>query len=99
MSVKGQLHACRDVLMVAMKKAEKFEKTPAVKLLRACLDLVEHMEHAGEKAGLAELEMTVTVLTQASKEIDDKSHIAPALIAAIKNAIGRLESLRSEIGA
>ncbi|HEV3139450.1 MAG TPA: hypothetical protein VGY57_02980 [Vicinamibacterales bacterium] len=97
MSVKGQLHACRDVLMVAMKKAERFNKQQAVKLIRGCLDLVEHMEHKADKLTHAELDMTLTVLNQAAKEVDDKSADSVALVGAMKNAIGRLESLRTEI--
>ncbi|SRR5258708_7376486 len=97
MSVKGQLHACRDVLLVAMKKAERFERAHSVKLIRACMDLVEHMEHGAEKLTHNELDTTLTVLNQAAKEVDDKSSVAPALVGALKNVIGRLETLRTEI--
>ena len=97
MSVKGQLHTCRDVLLVAMKKAERFERQTSVQVLRACLDLIEHMEHTADKVTHNELDLTLKVLTQAAKDVDDKSSVAPALIAAVKNAIGRLETLRTEI--
>ena len=97
MSVKGQLHTCRDVLLVAMKKAERFDRQTSVKVVRACLDLVEHMEHTADKVTHNELDLTLKVLNQAVKDVDDKSSVAPALVAAVKNAVGRLESLRSEI--
>ena len=97
MSVKGQLHTCRDVLLVAMKKAERFERQTSIQVLRACLDLVEHMEHTAEKVTHNELDLTLKVLNQASKDVDDKSPVAPALVAAVKNAVSRLETLRTEI--
>jgi len=83
--------------MVAMKKAERFEKPQSVKLIRACLDLVEHMEHNAEKITHNELDTTLNVLNQVAKEVDDKSPVASALVGAVKNAIGRLETLRTEI--
>ena len=97
MSVKGQLHACRDVLLVAMKKAERFDRAHSVKLIRACMDLVEHMEHGADKLTHNELDTTLTVLTQATKEVDDKSPVAPALVASLKNVTSRLETLRTDI--
>lgn len=97
MSVKGQLHACRDVLLVAMKKAEKFDRAQSVNLIRACMDLIEHMEHDADKVRHSGLDRTLVVLNQAAKEVDDRSPVAPALVAAIRNVIGRLESLRTEI--
>ena len=97
MSVKGQLHACRDVLLVAMKKAERFDRAHSVKLIRACMDLVEHMEHAAGNLTHNDLHTTLSVLNQAAKEVDDKSPVAPALAGALKNVIERLEALRTEI--
>ncbi|HMD34680.1 MAG TPA: hypothetical protein VKH42_06925 [Vicinamibacterales bacterium] len=97
MSVKGQLHTCRDVLLIATKKAERFEHQKSVKVLRACLDLVEHMEQTPDKVTHNELDLTLKVLNQALKDVDDKSPVAPALVGAVKNAIGRLEALRPEI--
>ena len=97
MSVKGQLHTCRDVLLVAMKKAERFERQTSVNVLRGCLDLVEHMEHAADKVTQNEIDLTLKVLNQAVKDVDDKSAVAAALVGAVKNAISRLESLRTEI--
>ena len=99
MSVKGQLHTCRDVLLAAMKKAERFEREVSVKVIRGCLDLVEHMEHTADKVTQNELDVTLRVLNQAVKDVDDKSAVAPALVGALTNAIGRLESVRTEITA
>jgi hypothetical protein len=97
MSVKGQLHTCRDVLLVAMKKAERFERQTSVNVLRACLDLIEHMEHTADKVTQNEIDLTLKVIKQAVKDVDDKSPVAPALVAAVKNAVSRLETLRAEI--
>ena len=46
MSIKGQLNASRDFLMVGMRAAARgaVPNEQAGKLLRACLDLVEHLE-------------------------------------------------------
>lgn len=97
MSVKGQLHTCRDVLLVAMKKAERFDRQTSVNVLRACLDLIEHMEHTADKVTQNEIDLTLKVIKQAVKDVDDKSPVAPALVAAVKNAVSRLETLRAEI--
>ena len=52
MSVKGQLNASRDFLMAGMRAVRARFDTPtqqAGKLLRACLDLVEHLERQSDK--------------------------------------------------
>jgi hypothetical protein len=97
MSVKGQLHTCRDVLLVAMRRAERFERQTSINVLRACLDLVEQMEHTADRVTQNEVDVTLRVFNQALKDVDDTSPVAPALVGAVKNAIGRLESLRTEI--
>ena len=80
-----------------MKKAERFERQTSVNVLRACLDLIEHMEHTADKVTQNEIDLTLKVIKQAVKDVDDKSPVAPALVAAVKNAVSRLETLRAEI--
>ena len=98
MSVKGQLIACRDALMAGMRATsrvaapnEKIEK-----LLRACLDLVEHLSSQSAAVTTAEVETTLAVLENAYGELDSEQ--GPWTVA-LKNAIGRLRALRLEIDA
>ena len=70
--------------------SEKVEK-----LLRACLDLVEHLAAQSLAVTTAEVETTLGVLEQAYAELESEQ--GPATVA-LKNAIGRLRALRLEIG-
>ena len=101
MSVKGQLNACRDFIIVGMRAAER-GSTPneqAGKVLRACLDLVEHLVRQSENVTAAEVETTTSVVERAVSELDDETAATTAIVAALRNAIGRLQSLRTEIAA
>jgi len=64
MTVKGQLHACRDSLMAGMRSASR--GTPpnakAETLIRACLDLVEHLVRQSLDVTTAEVETTLGVM-------------------------------------
>ena len=104
MTVKGQLHACRDSLMAGMRAASR-GATPnprAEPLLRACLDLVEHLVRQSLEVTAAEVETTLAVLEQAFAELesgaDADAAMNPASVA-LKNAIGRLKALRLELTA
>jgi hypothetical protein len=100
MSVKGQLTATRDFLMAGMRAAGRVSapNEQAVKLLRACLDLVEHMVPKSESVTTAEVETTLSVLHQAAGELE-QDDTASAVLAAVRNAIGRMQALRTEITA
>lgn len=71
-------------------------------LLRACLDLVEHLVRQSLDVTSAEVETTLAVLERAYGELEDGSGDAavmnPASVA-LKNAIGRLKALRLELTA
>ena len=104
MTVKGQLHACRDSLMAGMRAASR-GATPnprAEPLLRACLDLVEHLVRQSLEVTTAEVETTLAVLERAFAELEGETSadatMNPASVA-LKNAIGRLKALRLELGA
>jgi hypothetical protein len=101
MSVKGQLTASRDFLMVGMRAAERISTSneQAVKVVRACLDLVEHLVRQAENVTSAEIETTLSVLNKGVSEIDDETSATTAVVAAMRNAIGRLQLLRTEIAA
>jgi len=97
-TVKGQLTACRDSLMAGMRAAAR-GATPderAGRLLRACLDLVEHMASQSKDVSVAEVNTTLNVLEQALVEMERDAEPNAASIA-LRNAIGRLQGLRSEI--
>src|SRR3954453_7134236 len=100
MTVKGQLHGCRDSLMAGMRAASR-GATPnpkAESLLRACLDLVEHLVRQSLDVTTAEVETTLGVLEQAYAEMEADAGATHAATVALKNAIGRLKALRLEIG-
>jgi hypothetical protein len=98
MSVKGQLTATRDFLMAGMRAAGRVSapNAQAGKLLRACLDLVEHMVPRAEGVTASEVETTLSVLHQAAAELE-QDESASAVLAAVRNAIGRMQALRTEI--
>ena len=104
MTVKGQLHGCRDSLMAGMRAASR-GATPNPKaepLLRACLDLVEHLVRQSLDVTSAEVETTLAVLERAFNELEDEA-VADAAMSpssvALKNAIGKLKALRLELDA
>lgn len=98
MSVKGQLNATRDFLMAGIRASARGAKPneQAGKLLRACLDLVEQLERQSENVTTAEVEMTLGVMHTAASELEQDDS-ASAVLAALRNAVGRLQSLRTEI--
>jgi hypothetical protein len=97
MSTKGNLTASRDFLMVGMRAAGRGRPNePAAKVLRACLDLVEQLVNQSENVTAAEVETTLKVLTQAATEVDDETSATTAIVASVRNAIGKLQALRTE---
>jgi hypothetical protein len=98
MSVKGQLNASRDFIMAGMRSAARgaVPNEQAMKLLRACLDLIEHLERQSLAVTPGDVETTLKVLHQAASELEQDDS-ASAILAALRNAIGRLQSLRTEI--
>src|SRR3954464_10932462 len=101
MTVKGQLHACRDSLMAGMRAVSRgaAPSQKAESLLRACMDLVEHLVRQSLDVTTAEVETTLGVVEQAYTEMEADVGAANAATAALKNAIGRLRALRLEIEA
>jgi hypothetical protein len=99
-TVKSQLTACRDSLMAGMRAAAR-GATPderAGTLLRACLDLVEHMTRQSTEVSVSEVNTTLNVLEEALLEMERDSD-PNAASQALRNAIGRLQTLRSEMAA
>ena len=101
MTVKGQIHACRDSLMAGMRATGR-SATPnqrAEKLLRACLDLVEHLGRQSLDVKIGEVETTLGVLEQAYAELEAESGSTNAVSVSLRNAIGKLKALKIEMGA
>ena len=98
MSIKGQLTASRDFLMAGMRAAARGARPNehAAELVRACLDLVEHLVRQSENVTAGEVETTLGVLHHAAGELE-QDESASAVLAALRNAIGRMQSLRTEI--
>jgi len=101
MSVKGQLTACRDFLMVGMRASARgaVPHEASARNIRACLDLVEQLVRQSESVKAPEVETTLNVLNRAAAELDTDEASPPAVISALRNAIGRLQALRTEMAA
>ena len=99
MSVKGQLTACRDFLMVGMRASARgsVPNETAAAVIRACLDLVEQLVRQSENVTAAEVETTLNVLTRAAAELEADEASATAVLSALRNAVRRLQLLRTEI--
>lgn len=70
-------------------------------LLRACLDLVEHLVRQSLDVTTAEVETTLAVLERAYGELEGEStgEVSNPSSVALKNAIGKLKALRLELTA
>ena len=71
----------------------------AEKLLRACLDLVEQLARQPDIVTVSDVETTLSVFHQAAVELDDEAVASRAVVASIQHAIGRLQTLRTELTA
>ena len=66
-------------------------------LLRACMDLVEHLVRQSLDVTAAEVETTLNVVENAYAEMEAEVGATNAATTALKNAVGRLRALRLEI--
>jgi hypothetical protein len=86
--------------MAGMRSASRgVPNAKAESLLRACLDLVEHLVRQSLDVTTAEVETTLGVLEQAYNEMETEVGATHGATAALKNAIGRLKALRLELTA
>jgi hypothetical protein len=100
MSVKSTLNASRDFLMAGMRASARVstQNPQAEKVLRACLDLVETLvRQPPENITLMDVEKTLAVMHQAATELDDETPATSAFVASIRNAAGRLQTLRGDL--
>ena len=100
MSIKSTLNASRDFLMAGMRASARVstQNPQAEKVLRACLDLVETLvRQPTENITLMDVEKTLAVMHQAVTELDDDTPATSAFVSSIRNAAGRLQTLRSEL--
>ena len=96
MSVKGQLRACTDFLMVGMKAAERENSDEGKKLVRACMDHVELLVRLSDNVKAHDVEATIPLLNKAAAEMYS-DELSPAIISALRSAIERLHALYSEL--
>ena len=96
MSVKGQLRACSDLLMVGMRAAERGNSASGMQLVRACMDHVELLVRQSENVKAPDVERTAALLNKAAAEMysDD---MPTAITSALRSAIERLHALRAEL--
>ena len=87
--------------MAGMRAAERGASPDpkSAELLRACLDLVEHLGRQSLDVTTAEVETTLSVLERAFSEIGDDSGTPGPVATALKNAIGKLRALKLEMTA
>src|SRR3954451_23583532 len=100
MSIKSTLNASRDFLMAGMRASARVstQNPQAEKVLRACLDLVETLvRQPPENITLMDVEKTLAVMHQAATELDDETAATSAFVASIRNAAGRLQTLRADL--
>jgi hypothetical protein len=99
MSVKGQLTACRDFLMVGMRAAARgaVKHEQSEKNIRACLDLVEQLVRVSENVKAPEVETTLNVLNRAAAELAADETSPPSVVSALRNAVGRMQQLKAEM--
>jgi hypothetical protein len=99
LTVKGQLAACRDSLMAGMRSATRgpAPNERASSLMRACLDLVEHLTRQATEVSVAEVNTTLGVLDQAMRDMENEGLEAHPSTAALRNAIARLQVLKQEM--
>ena len=87
--------------MAGMRAASRGSavSSKAEALLRACMDLVEHLVRQSLEVTTAEVETTLGVLEQAYAEMEGEVGAVHGATVALKNAIGRLRALRLELTA
>ena len=85
--------------MVGMRAVERSSapNPEAAKVVRACMDLVEQLVRQSENVKAGDVETTLNVLTRAAAELQADEAAQTAVISALRNAIGRLQALRTEM--
>ncbi|MCC7416002.1 MAG: hypothetical protein IT176_02590 [Acidobacteria bacterium] len=66
-------------------------------ILRACLDLVEHMTRQAAEVSVAEVNTTLGVLDQAVRDMENDGLETHASTIAVRNAKDRLLALKQEM--
>jgi len=86
--------------MVGMRAAERGVRDEnTLKVMRACLDMVETLVRQSDKITQSDIETTLGVLAKAATEVDDETSATTAVVASVRNAIGKLHALRVEMTA
>jgi hypothetical protein len=86
--------------MVAVRAAQRAAPPDqqVLKALRACQDIIERLEQSATEVSAAQVEMALSVVTQALLELGRRPTPAPAVLGAVRNAVDRLQRLRTDFG-
>jgi hypothetical protein len=83
--------------MVGMRAAERANSETSKRIVRQCMDYVELLVRSAENVKTPEVETTLTFVNKAAAELQADEKSATAVIAALRNAVGRLQALRTEM--
>jgi hypothetical protein len=98
MSIKGQLHACSESLLTALKAAERTgDPDPNVmRILKACQDITERLEQSADDVTAAHLDMAASVLANGLVELGRQENPIGPVLGAVRKALDKLQRLRAE---
>ena len=83
--------------MVGMRAAERANSETSKRIVRQCMDYVELLVRSSENVKSPEVETTLAFVNKAAAELQADEASATAVIAALRNAVGRLQALRTEM--
>jgi hypothetical protein len=86
--------------MTAVRAAERAAAPDQQMLatLRACQDVIERLEQGATEVTAVQVDLALSVVTNALVEFGRKESPAPAVLGAVRNAVDRLQRLRTELG-
>src|SRR5262249_14657311 len=95
MSMNRQIVACRDALIIAMRAAERASDQRRADLRRAGLDVGEYLE-PHPTATIESADTAVSVLKRADAEMETTPPRTPAVRAALRKAVDRLQRIKED---
>jgi hypothetical protein len=99
MTVKSQLHACAEALMVGVRATERavVPDPRVLAILRACLDVVERLRRSAEEVTADQVTIALNVVRQAEADLSRSQAPVRVVLKAVGNARERLEQLHTEL--
>jgi hypothetical protein len=101
MSTKSQLHACSEILLTGIRAAERAgpSESRVLATLRACLDVVEHLEYASHDVNAAHVATALAIVEQAAVELGSERGAAQTVVVLVRQVIDRLHRLKTALPA